>query len=82
VLQNIARVIKSRRLRWAVQIARLEEGTFKILTSTSTGKRSLGRPRRRWKDVNVRIDLKEMCINTRNWVDLAQYRVYWRVLVN
>ena len=23
-----------------------------------------------------------MDINTRNWVDLAQVRIYWRVLVN
>ena len=46
---------------------------FKILTGTPTGKRSLGRPRRRWKD-NIRIDLKEIGINTRNWVDLSQDR--------
>ena len=51
---------------------------FKILTGTPTGKRSLGRPRRRWEDM----DLKEIGINTRNWVDLAQDRDYWRALVN
>ena len=28
------------------------------------------------------MDLKEICINTRDWVDLAQDRDYWRVLVN
>ena len=32
------------------------------------GKRSLGRPRRRWED-NFRMYLKEIGINTRNWVD-------------
>ena len=38
---NIVRVIKSRRLRWAGHVARLEEGrsAFKILTSKPTGKR-------------------------------------------
>ena len=46
-----------------------------------TGKRPLGRPRRRWED-NIRMNLKEMVINTRNWVDSAQDRDYWRVLVN
>ena len=42
---NIARMIKSRRIRWAVHVARLEEGTsaFKILTGVSAGKRPLGR---------------------------------------
>ena len=49
---NIVRVIKSRRLRWAGHIAKMEEGrsAFKILTGTPIGKRLLGRPRRRWED--------------------------------
>ena len=61
----------------------MEEGSsaFKILRGTLTGKRPLGRPRRRWED-NIRIDLKEIGINTRNWVDSAQDRDYWRALVN
>ena len=64
---NIIRMIKSRRLRWAV--ARMEEGrsAFKILRGKRTGKRPLGRPRRRWED-NIAMDLKEMGIKTRNWV--------------
>ena len=43
----------------------MEEGrnAFKILTAT--GKRSLGRPRRRWED-NIRMDVKEIGVNTRN----------------
>ena len=28
------------------------------------------------------MDLKEIGISTRNWIDLAQDRDYWRVLVN
>ena len=76
-------MIKSRRLRWSAHVARMEEGRciFKILTGKPTGKRPLGRPRRRWKD-NIRMDLKEIGINTRNWVDSAQDRGYWRALVN
>jgi hypothetical protein len=31
---------------------------------------------------NIRMDLKEMCISTRNWVDSAQDMDYWRALVN
>ena len=48
---NIVQVIKSRRLRWAGHVARMEESrsTFQILTGKPTGKRPLGRPRRRWE---------------------------------
>ena len=53
---------------------------FKILIGTPARKRPLGRPRRRWKD-NIRMYLKEMGINTRNWVDMAQDRNNWRTLV-
>ena len=69
---NIVRVIKSRRLRWAGHVAIKEEGrsAFKILTGKPTGKRPLGRPRRRWED-NIRIDLEDIGINVGDWVDSA-----------
>ena len=41
----------------------------------------IGRPRRRWED-NIRMDLNEVGTNTRNLVDSAQDRDYWKVLVN
>ena len=57
-------MIKSRRLRLAGHVARMEEGgsAFKMLTGKPTGKRPLGRPRRRWED-NIRMDLEEIGIN-------------------
>ena len=80
---NIVRVIKSRRLRWAGNVARMEEGrsAFKILTGKPTGKRPLGRPRCRWED-NIRMDIEEIGINSGNWVDSAQDKDYWRALLN
>ena len=80
---NIVRVIKSRRLRRTGNVARMEEGrsAFKILTSKPTGKRPFGRSRHRWKD-NIRMILKGIGINTRNWLDSAQDKDYWRTLVN
>ena len=80
---NIVRVIKSRRLRWAGHVAKMEEGrsAFKILIGKPTGKKPLGKPRRRWED-NIKIDLKEIGINKRNWVDSVQDKVYWRALVS
>ena len=52
----------------------MEEGrnAFNVLTAV---KGPLGRPRRRWED-NIRMDLKEIGINTWNWVDPAQERDY------
>ena len=66
-------MIKSKRLRWAGHVARMEEGrsAFKILTSKPTGRR----PWRRWED-NIRMDLEEIGINAGNWVDSAQDRNY------
>ena len=66
-----------RRFRWTGHVARMEEGrsAFKILTGKPTGKRFLGRPRRRWED-NIRMDPEEICINAGNWVDSAQDRDY------
>ena len=75
-------MIKSRRLRWAGHVAIVEDkSAFKILTGKPTGKRPLGRLGRRWKD-NIRMDLKEMGNNTRNWIDSAEDRDYWRAHVN
>ena len=78
---NIIRVIKSRRLRWAGHIARMEESrsSFKVLKGNSTLKRPLGRPRRCWED-NIRMELKLINITARKWIDSARDRDYWRAL--
>ena len=68
-------MIKSRRLRWTGHVARMEEDRecFKILTDKPTGKRPLGRLRRRW-EVNNKLDFDEIGINAGNWVDSAEDR--------
>ena len=53
---------------------------FNILTGTPTGKRPLGRPSAMGECYTM--DLKEIGINMRNWVDSAQDREYWRAGVN
>ena len=80
---NIVRVIKSRSLKWAGRVAKVEEGrnTLKTLKGKRTGKRPLRRPRPRWED-NIWMDSKEIGINTRSLIDSAQDRDYWRALVN
>jgi hypothetical protein len=45
------------------------------------GKRSLGRPRRRWEE-NIKTDLREIGCGGMDWIDLAQDRGQQRALVN
>jgi hypothetical protein len=45
------------------------------------GKRPLGRERRRWVD-NIKLDLRVIGWDGRDWIDLAQDRDQWRALVN
>jgi hypothetical protein len=79
---NIVRVIKSR-MRWAVYVARMGEGrgVYRVLVGRPEGKKPLGRPRHRWED-NIKLDLREICIDGANWIQLAQDRVQWRAFVN
>jgi hypothetical protein len=58
---NIIRVIKSRRLRWAVHVARMGErrSAYRALVGKPEGTRPLGRPRHRWED-NIKMDLQEV----------------------
>ena len=60
-------MIKSRRLRWADHIARIEEtgSAFKMLTGKPTGKTPSGRPISRWEDT-IKMGLKEIGINMKN----------------
>ena len=48
---NIVLVIKSRRMRWAGNVARMKEmrDAYRVLVGKPEGKRPLGRPRRRRK---------------------------------
>ena len=80
---NIVRVIKSRRMRWAGHVARMgeERGVYRVLLGKPEGRRSLGRPRRRWVD-NIRMDLQEVECGYMDWIVLAQDRDRWRKLVS
>jgi hypothetical protein len=64
---NIIRMIKSRRMRWVEPVARMEEGrgVYRVLVWRPEGKRTLGKPRRRWED-NIKMDLREIGIDGAN----------------
>ena len=82
-LPNIVRVVKSRRMRWAGHVARMGEGrgVYRVLVGKPEGKRSLGRPRRRW-EANIKMDLQEVGAGCGVWMELAQDRDRWRALVS
>jgi hypothetical protein len=79
----IVRVINSRRKRWAGHVARMVEGrgVHRVLVGKPEGKRSLGRPRRRWED-NIMMDLHEVECESMDWIELAEDRDRWLALVN
>jgi hypothetical protein len=56
-------------------------GVYRVLVGRPEGKRPMGRPRRKWED-NMKMDLREMGIEGRNWIQLAQDRVQCRAFVN
>ena len=82
-LPNIVRVVKSRRMRWAGLVVRMEEGrgVYRVLVRKPEGKRPLGRPRLRWED-NINMDLQEVGGACGDRMELAQDRDRWRALVS
>jgi hypothetical protein len=60
---SMIRMTKSRRMRWAGQVARMgsKRNAYSILVRKPEGKRPRGRQRRRWVDT----------IKMMDWIDLA-----------
>jgi hypothetical protein len=54
---------------------------YRILVGNPEGRRPLGRPRRRWVD-NIKMYLREVGWDGRDWIDLAEDRDRWRAYVN
>jgi hypothetical protein len=56
-------------------------GRVEVLVGKPENKRPLGRPGHRWQD-NIKMDLREIGINTLNWSWLAEDRVQWWAYVS
>ncbi|KAJ4432740.1 hypothetical protein ANN_21378 [Periplaneta americana] len=67
---------------WAGHVERMGESrnVYRVLVGRPEGKRPLGRPRRRWED-NIKMDLREVGYDDRDWINLAQDRDQWRAYV-
>jgi hypothetical protein len=80
---NIVRVIKSRRMRWAGHVARMEKGrgVYRDLIGRPECKRPLGRPMHRC-EYNIKMGFREIVIDGANWIWLARNRVQLWAFVN
>jgi hypothetical protein len=67
----------------SINVARMGEtrNAYRILVGKPQGKSPLGRPRRRWVE-NIKMDLGEIGLDGRDWIELAQDRDQWKALVN
>jgi hypothetical protein len=71
---DIITVIKSWRMRWVGNVARMKEMiiAYKILVVKIEGKKPLRRPERRWEDT-IKMDLREMGFEV--WTGLICLRI-------
>jgi hypothetical protein len=78
-LPNIIWVIKSRRMRWAVHVARMGEmrNAYNILVGKPEGKRLLGTPEHAWED-NIRMGLTGNGWEGVVWIHVVRDRGQWR----
>ena len=76
---NIIRNFESRRLRGTGLVARMEQSrnAYRVLVGKPEGKKPLGRQRRRLED-NIKMDLREVGCDPRNWIALAEDGDQWR----
>jgi hypothetical protein len=74
-LPSAITMIKSRWMRWAGHVARMEEkrNANRLLVGKPEGKRPLRRPRCRWVD-NIRMNLGEVGWGDLGWISLVQDR--------
>jgi hypothetical protein len=82
-LPSIIGMIKSRKMRWAGNVARMKEkrNAYRLLVGEPEGERPLGRPRRRWVD-NTGMNLGEVVWDNFDWFVPVQNRNRWKALVN
>ena len=69
-------------MRLSGNVAHTEDrrGGYGGLLEKPEGKRPLGRPRRRWEEI-IKMEFQEVGCEVMDWIDLAQERDRWQVLL-
>jgi hypothetical protein len=62
-------------------VVSIPRNTYKMLVEKYEGKKPFGRRTGRWED-NIIMNLNETRFETPAWIQLAQDRGQWRILVN
>ncbi len=79
-LPTMYTLLRQCRMRWLGHVHRMEDGRIPkdiLYGELASGKRSVGRPQLRYKDVCKR-DMKTLNINSENWEDVAAESNRWR----
>ena len=82
-LPTMYTLLRQRRLRWLGHVRRMEDGRIPkdiLYGELASGKRSVGRPQLRYKDV-CKGDLKALDINIQCWEDMIADRNSWRSML-
>jgi hypothetical protein len=74
-------MIKSRRMRWAGNVARLGLKLIHIGYWWGKIKDTTRKPRRRWVK-NIKMNLRKIGWDAMDWIYLVQDRERWRALMN
>jgi hypothetical protein len=69
---TIVRLMKPRKIRLAVHVARMGEGrgVYRVLVGKPLENMPLGRPRRRWEN-NIKLYLQEVRCGGMDWIERA-----------
>ncbi|KAJ4446519.1 hypothetical protein ANN_13215 [Periplaneta americana] len=87
VAPSMISILNPSSLRWMGYAARMgkSRNANRVLVGRPEGKRLLVRARRRWED-NIKMDLRELGYDSRDWInltqDMDQWRAYVRVAMN
>ena len=79
-IPSIFTILRQRRLRWLGHVCRMDDGRIPkdiMYAELASGKRSMGRPHLRFRDVCKR-DLQAVNIDVNSWKELAADRSGWK----
>jgi hypothetical protein len=79
---SIITMTKSRMMKWVGHVKRMEKrNAYRILVGKPEVKRPLGRQRSKCVDY-IKMDLREIGWGGTEWIELAQDKGKWTILVN